>query len=235
MFTAIGGLLTLPLVANMQDRLGSAKCLLFGNILLAGLMPVLGVGGVGLPLLYPTCFCVGTGLAFSDMAMNAQGVAVEKEYNLNYMGTFQAMLSFGSFAGVIFGGAMAYLGLVPLYNFFLLTMLSVPITCHCYRYLTPNNQEKMLHAQDCNDDSVGVEMVPGCSDDKAGFTVADDQNLITVSINANKKTLSQSTRNMILYLCVTGFCAQIGEGTITDWLELIVITPEIVNASPLML
>lgn len=142
---AIGGLVTLPVAAYVQDKMGSAKCLFFGNILLAGLMPILGISGVGLVMLYPVFFCVGIGLAFSDMAMTAQGVAVEKKLHRNKMGFFQAMLSIGNFAGVMIGGALAYLGLMPLGNFSIVASVSIPMSCWFFRFLTSHDEELLLH------------------------------------------------------------------------------------------
>jgi hypothetical protein len=235
--SAVGGLAALPVVAYVQDKTGSAKCLLFGNIVLAGLMPILGISGVGLVLLYPTFFCVGIGFAFSDLAMTAQGVAVEKELHRNHMGFFQAMLSIGNFVGVLFGGSMAFIGLTPLENFFIVATGSIPVTCWVYRFLTPYDVELKLHAQEKETEEGVIELVEGTTNinydniDNIVVEECDTCNDGTVDGDASGSvdsdgdsdgdsasvSMSPSARNVLVYLSISGLCAQVGEGTIGDW------------------
>jgi hypothetical protein len=221
-FAAVGALVTLPIVANLQDKFGSAKCLFFGNLLLAGLMPLLGISGVGLALLYPCFFCVGIGLGFSDMSMTAQGVAIEKKSHQNQMGFFQAILWIGNFVGVMFGGAMAFIGLTPLISFALMTAISIPITCSFYHCLTDHKTEIQLHENNKLVDSKkmleSVDVDTDINSDKYECN-AEKCNILSSENDddSTSQAMPISSKKMLLYLCLTGFCAQIGQGTIADW------------------
>lgn len=229
MFAAIGGLVTLPIVAYTQNKMGSAKCLLFGNLLLAGVQPILGITGVGLALLYPMFFCVGIGLAFADMAMTAQGVAVEKELYRNQMGFFQAMLSIGNFVGVLFGGAVAYVGLTPLENFMILSAASMPVTCISYQFLMNHEEELRLHTPNDvkeNEKDEAEMSLTHSKGDTEMLDTEDEGNIISNVIICEQRkedadmessSMPLTTRNMLAYLSASGLCAQIGEGTIGDW------------------
>ncbi|MFC5720961.1 MFS transporter [Streptomyces gamaensis] len=105
-----GAFLGLPLVGGLVARLGSRPVLFAGLTLylsaLAGLAFV-----PGLPLLTVTLALFAFGNTAVDVAMNTQGVLVERAYGRVVLGGFHAMFSLGGIAGAALGSLAAAQGL----------------------------------------------------------------------------------------------------------------------------
>ena len=110
--TALGLLLAQPLAGAVAARAGSAPVTRAGALALAAVLP--------LPALAPTPLALGAALALLgacngalDVAMNAQGIAVERRASRRIYASFHAALSFGAVAGAACAGAVAALGVSP--------------------------------------------------------------------------------------------------------------------------
>jgi MFS family permease len=110
--TAVGLLLAQPAAAALAARVGSAPVTRGSALALAAVLP--------LPALAPTPLALGTALAALgacngalDVAMNAQGIAVERHSARRVYASFHAALSFGAVAGAATAGAVAALGASP--------------------------------------------------------------------------------------------------------------------------
>jgi MFS family permease len=110
--TAVGLLLAQPVAAAAAARMGSAPVTRASAAGLAAAVP--------LPALAPTPFALGIALgalgAFNgalDVAMNAQGIAVERRSSRRVYASFHAALSFGAVAGAASAGAVAAAGVAP--------------------------------------------------------------------------------------------------------------------------
>jgi MFS family permease len=110
--TAAGLLLAQPLAAAVAARRGSAPVTRASALALAAVLP--------LPALAPTPLALGLALAALgasngalDVAMNAQGIAVERRASRRIYASFHAALSFGAVAGAVCAGGVAAVGVSP--------------------------------------------------------------------------------------------------------------------------
>ena len=110
--TALGLLAAQPVAAAIAARVGSAPVTLASALALAAVLP--------LPALAPTPLTLGLALAALgasngalDVAMNAQGIAVERLSSRRVYASFHAAMSFGAVAGAAAAGASATLGVAP--------------------------------------------------------------------------------------------------------------------------
>jgi MFS family permease len=110
--TAAGLLLAQPAAAAVAARRGSAPVTRAGALALAAALT--------LPALAPTPLALGLALAVLgaangalDVAMNAQGIAVERRASRPIYASFHAALSFGAVAGAASAGAVAALDVSP--------------------------------------------------------------------------------------------------------------------------
>ena len=100
--------------------------------LAAVIMPLaLTVGALGLNYAFLVGFCLLGGFAggLCEVAMNAQGMLIEREYGRLCMSSLHACFSLGGMAGSISGAAFAFFGLSAALNFFVVSF--------CYLLLLP--------------------------------------------------------------------------------------------------
>jgi MFS family permease len=110
--TAVGLLVAQPLAAAVAARTGSAPVTRVSAVALGAVLP--------LPALAPTPAALAATLAALgacngalDVAMNAQGIAVERRSPHRVYASFHAALSFGAVAGAAGAGVIAGLGVPP--------------------------------------------------------------------------------------------------------------------------
>jgi MFS family permease len=110
--TAVGLVLAQPLAAAVATRTGSAPVTRASALALGAVLP--------LPALAPTPLTLAAALAALgvcngalDVAMNAQGIAVERRSARRVYASFHAALSFGAMAGAAGAGLVAGLGVAP--------------------------------------------------------------------------------------------------------------------------
>jgi MFS family permease len=110
--TALGLLVAQPAAAAVAARIGSAPVTQAGALALAVALP--------LPALAPSPLALGIALAALgasngalDVAMNAQGIAVERRSSRRVYASFHAAMSFGAVTGAAAAGASAVLGVAP--------------------------------------------------------------------------------------------------------------------------
>ncbi len=103
---AVGALLVMPLTGALVARMGSRPVVritaLFYCLTLA--LPPL---APSLPSLMLALVALGAGNGALDVAMNAQAVAVERDYRRPIMSSFHALWSIGGLVGASVGGALA--------------------------------------------------------------------------------------------------------------------------------
>jgi MFS family permease len=134
--TAAGLLLAQPLAAAVAARRGSAPVTSASALALAAVLP--------LPALAPSPLALGLALGALgacngalDVAMNAQGIAVERCSSRRVYGSFHAALSFGAVAGAASAGAIAALGTSPAAHLAALGMVLAGATVWIGRQLLP--------------------------------------------------------------------------------------------------
>ncbi|MCB0195607.1 MAG: MFS transporter [Anaerolineae bacterium] len=115
---AVGVLTALTMAGGLIARFGSRAVTTGGGVLLCLLLPFLGLmpNMIGL---WITLFLFGAAMSTMDVAMNAQGVDVERLLKRSVMSSFHAAFSIGGFVGAAIGAGMAFLGVGPALHFVL--------------------------------------------------------------------------------------------------------------------
>jgi len=129
-----GAVVTMPLAGILNGRLGSERLCKLWLIPYALGLPLLALCP-SVPWLAAGLFFFGCGHGALDVAMNAQGVVVERAYGRPVMSSMHAMFSFGGLLGAGFGIVMAWLGWPPLWHFTLVSVVLGGIGFFGCRYL----------------------------------------------------------------------------------------------------
>ena len=121
---AVGALLSMPPTGRWIARYGSAAVTRFFALLLCAALPLPFLAG-NLAALFVALALLGLGNGAMDVAMNAQGVAVEHSLGRPVMSGFHAWFSLGNLSGALLGGGVLALGWPALGHALLLTLLTV--------------------------------------------------------------------------------------------------------------
>jgi len=109
---AIGALAAFPVTGLLIAHYGSRRVTTGAALVYCAAVPLPGLAP-SLPLLMVALIALGAGNGAMDVAMNAQGVAVEARYGRPIMSSFHGLWSVGGFAGALAGGAAAGAGIAP--------------------------------------------------------------------------------------------------------------------------
>lgn len=113
---AVGALSAFPITAWLIARLGSRATTIIGGGVFCVALVLLALAPSPL-LLWCALWLFGAATSTTDIAMNAQGAAVEERYSRPIMSSFHGLWSVGSIAGASIGGVMAGLNIAPLPHF----------------------------------------------------------------------------------------------------------------------
>jgi MFS family permease len=110
---AIGAIIAMPLVGRLLPGRSSRS---FCRVAVAALMAAILVPALArsVPALAGALLLVGVANSTLDLAMNAQGVSVERHLRRPVLSSLHAAFSFGGFAGAGLGALAAALGIAPL-------------------------------------------------------------------------------------------------------------------------
>jgi MFS family permease len=110
---AVGSLTAIPVCGFLVNRFGSSRVATWTSIgfCAALVLPALAVNAV---TLFAALCILGAMAGANDVAMNAQGVAVENRMGTPTMSRFHAMFSIGGMAGAALGGLIASHHVSPL-------------------------------------------------------------------------------------------------------------------------
>ncbi|KZB72854.1 MULTISPECIES: MFS transporter [Thalassospira] len=184
---AIGVLAVMPIAGRLADRFGSERVVRY-----SGLFYFI---AVGMPAFMPSylsisiaMFALGFSGAFLDVAMNANGLQVERVKGRSIMSGLHGFWSLGGFVGA--GVAAAWFALPVGNEFHLPVVLSLFLIAHVIA------QAGLLTDQDATDYLAHEQ------DGKQSATLpSKDRNLFL----------------MLLPFGVCAFIGQFGEGVLTDW------------------
>jgi MFS family permease len=110
---AVGAVITMPLVGRLLPGRSSRTFCRCATVALAIALPLPGLAR-SVPTLALALLAVGITNAVLDLAMNAQGVTVERELGQPILSSLHAAFSLGGFAGAGLGALAADLGVDPL-------------------------------------------------------------------------------------------------------------------------
>lgn len=114
--TAVGGVSTIPLAGFLISKFGSKKICVVSSMAFCLSVTLMGAAFNAITLAC-ALFIFGGTAASMDVAMNAQGVEVEREMRSPTMSRFHGMFSLGGMIGAGVGGVIASHGWPPLAHF----------------------------------------------------------------------------------------------------------------------
>jgi predicted MFS family arabinose efflux permease len=136
---AIGSLLAQACAGRLVTYLGGRAATGIGVVLYCSALPLPALA-INLPTLMLALFMLGATNGLLDVAMNAQGVIIERSYARPIFSSFHAVFSLGGLLGSLCGGIMASLGVVLLLHFCLITVVAVSAAIAALCYLPPSDR-----------------------------------------------------------------------------------------------
>ena len=121
---AVGALLAFPVTGYLIARFGSARVTTAFGVSLMLTLPLLALSP-SLPLLFFSLLLFGASNGGMDVAMNAQGVEVEKSLDKPILNSLHGFFSLGGLAGASLGGGVAALGVGALAHFLTVTVAAM--------------------------------------------------------------------------------------------------------------
>jgi MFS family permease len=131
-----GALVAMNLSGYLAARFGSKFVTTIAAICLCITLPLLALAPA-LPVLILALVLFGGSNGAMDVAMNAQGVAVEKGYRRPILNSFHAFYSFGALTGAFVGGLVASRGISPWPHFLSIAILCAASILIAFRFLLP--------------------------------------------------------------------------------------------------
>lgn len=110
MGAAIGGLVSAPLAAWLIGRFGSRAMTRLGGLTMAASVPLVAFSP-GLPTIFASLVLFGAAGGVCDVAMNANGVVVQRHYGRSIMSGLHGVWSLGGLTGSALAGLAARAGL----------------------------------------------------------------------------------------------------------------------------
>ncbi|MEJ7837957.1 MAG: MFS transporter [Thermomicrobiales bacterium] len=124
MAIAAGALVAFPLSGKRISTHSSRNALTVFSYILIAALPFIGLAS-NLWLLVPILFCLGFGNGGMDVAMNAQGVEVERVCRKPILSSMHGFYSLGAFAGAGIGAVAAGTDIHPFPHFILIAILAI--------------------------------------------------------------------------------------------------------------
>jgi MFS family permease len=191
---AIGAVIALPLGGAVAARIGTAQATRVAYITFC-LVVILPAIAVNWATLFAALVIWGIAIGGLDVAMNAQGVSVERAYGRSLLSGFHAAFSLGALLGSAVGSAGAALGIplpLQLGGFGLVTMM----------FWMP------LHVNFLPDP---VAESPGPGPGSAGATAGGNHQA------PPRPPLIARPTGALIWLGLAAFSVLIAEGTVADW------------------
>ena len=133
---AAGELVFMNLAGYLAARFGSRSVTVIASVCLSGMLPIVALAPT-LPVLIATLVLFGASFGSVNVAMNTQGVAVERRYGRSIFSSFHACYSIGGLSGSLLGGLMAAHDIALLPHFLGIACLGIILTLAIARFLLP--------------------------------------------------------------------------------------------------
>lgn len=117
-----GALIAMPLAGRASASYGSHRVCQVSATLYSLMLPLLALAPDKVAFMLALA-AFGASHGALDVAMNAQAVLVEKQYERPVMASFHALFSLGGLAGAGLGAGFAALGAMPVFHFILAALL----------------------------------------------------------------------------------------------------------------
>ncbi len=134
--TSVGALVGMNLSGYLAARFGSRSVATIASVSLCMMLPTLALAPT-LPVLVSALMLAGACNGSMDVAMNAQGVAVERSYGRPILNSFHAFFSLGGLTGAFVGGLAASHGIALLPHFLGIALFCFILIISTARFLLP--------------------------------------------------------------------------------------------------
>src|SRR5258707_3268696 len=134
--TAAGELVSMNLAGYLAERFGSRSITVIAALFFCAMLPVLALA-LSLQAVVATLLLFGAGCGSVNVAMNTQGVVVERRYGRSIFNSFHACYSLGGLSGALAGGLVAAHGIAPLPHFLGVALIGIILTLFAARFLLP--------------------------------------------------------------------------------------------------
>ena len=134
--TAAGELISMNLAGYLAARFGSRSLTMIASVCLSVMLPMLALAP-SLPILAAALLLFGASFGSMNVAMNTQGVAVERRYGRSILSSFHACYSIGGLAGSLAGGLLAAHAVAPLPHFLGIACVALILTLSLAHWLLP--------------------------------------------------------------------------------------------------
>ncbi|WP_440135390.1 MFS transporter [Chitinophaga sancti] len=146
LFLGFGALLIMPLTGIFINKYGSRIVITASALLMAFFLPLLVVVS-SVYLMTVLLFLFGASVGFIDVAMNAQGVQVQKLYGRKIMSSLHGLFSVGGLAGSLGLGFLVKGGLSPLYAAISISILLIIIALFQHKHLLEKETEQTTESK----------------------------------------------------------------------------------------
>jgi predicted MFS family arabinose efflux permease len=136
----VGGASSFPLVAFLIRKLGSRRVSCLAALFLASCLPLL-ILAPGYPVTLVIIYCDGVAVACLDVAMNAQGAALEVKYQRTTMARLHATFSAGSLCAALLASGVSKLTPGLWAHFSVATVIMMALVGYSGPRLLPGNLE----------------------------------------------------------------------------------------------
>jgi predicted MFS family arabinose efflux permease len=136
---SLGALVAMPLAGALCERSGSRPVAIAALLTAAGSL-FLAAAAAGFLGLFASLFAFGAGFGGTNVAVNAQGLALERTYGRSILSSFHAAFSAGGLAGAGTGAVIAAAGIGPRAHFGALAVLLVAAAAVGARRLLPRDR-----------------------------------------------------------------------------------------------
>lgn len=140
---AIGAVLAMSASAAIIDRFSSKNLTIWSAIAFCIFMPFPVIASSYLTLLI-TAFLFGSFVGSMDVAMNAQAVIVEKQYDRPIMSSFHGFFSIGGLLGSAIGGLCLAKNFPPAYHVITVSTVLFPALLISFKYLISSKNKKSV-------------------------------------------------------------------------------------------
>ncbi len=137
---SVGALIGMNLSGYLAARFGSRSVTTIASVSLCVTLPMLALAPT-LPVLITALVLSGACNGSMDVAMNAQGVAVERRYGRPILNSFHAFFSLGGLTGAFVGGLAASHGIALLPHFLGIALFCFILIISTARFLLPAHED----------------------------------------------------------------------------------------------
>jgi fucose permease len=140
MALAAGALVAFPLAGRLVDTRSSAVAVMVFAIVMVLALPAIGAAPHLVPLV-GALLVLGFGNGGMDVAMNSQGIEVERFCGRGIINSLHGCFSVGAFAGAAAGAGAAHLDVPPLTHFLAVSAIGVPVLWWARGGLIPDTRD----------------------------------------------------------------------------------------------